>query len=709
MNSHASDETSKDAVILPDEPLEEAGASSQMRQLSRWWQIVFAGLAALMAGFYLYAGGGAHLIGVLAPVLDTFLTNGQYFRGLYVLLTYVLILLAFPLWQNQTQPRSTLWGWLRGSSQYPSAIDLLLCVCSIAIVVYYMVQFETFNYRVGGGEVWLDILVSIVGVLISLEIARRVLGWPVTLVGVFFIIYGLFGNYFPEPFTNRGYSVERLSTTLFMAQDGVFGIMVHVLINYVILFIFFGAFLQKSGVGKFFIEWPLAFAGRTTGGPAKVAVIASAFFGSVSGSAIANTASTGTFTIPLMKKAGFKPHVAGGIEPAASIGGMFMPPIMGAGGFLMAELTGIPYREIMLYSLLPAVVYFFSVLMQVHFEAKLHGLKGFSIAGSSATAIFLRHWYKITPLVVIVFLMLLGYSPSLAAFWGTLSCVAVSWVDPQYRMGPRQIWEAIVDGSRNTLIIGATLGVIGIIIGTIALSGVGNKLATIILSLAQGSLPLALLLVGIAALILGMGVPVAASYMILVPVAVPALYSLLTAGAPPADYTQLTANSSLVAVQSLLAAHMIIYWLTQFANVTPPVCVAAYTGAAIAKADPWKTGWTACRFAQMLYIAPFLFAYQPAFLLFGTPFEVIVTFVAIFIGIIAFAAATIGYLLRPTSIFERICLAIAAFLCFYPDHWLSLLGASILFLVLSMQVASSDAARNVIRVWVKKFTVQRSQ
>ena len=472
------------------------------RKLAGAWQMAVSLLGAFMVVFYFFSVAGL-------PI-DT-----QYNRGVYVLLTYIMVFLSFPASK-------------RSNSSRPTLVDIALCLVSLACVGYFMLQFEAFNYR-SGNESDMDIYVSMVGVLLSLEVSRRVLGWSMTVVGIFFLVYGLWGPYFPDLFAHRGFSLERLSVTLFMEQDGVFGVMASVLVTYVILFIFFGAFLQKSGVGKFFIDWPLALAGKTVGGPAKVAVIASAFFGSVSGSAIANTVSTGAFTIPLMRRAGFKRHVAGAIEPSASIGGMFMPPIMGAGGFLMAELTNIPYVDIMKMAVFPALLYFFSVLSMIHFEAKKHDIKGLvDDEFEPAMVVFKRHWYKSLPLIVIVVLMLMGFSPGMSAFWATVSCIAISWVDPQYRMGPKEIWEATVGGARATLVIGATVGVIGIIVGTIGLTGIGLKFSNIIIHMAQmappwAHLPMTILLIGLASLVLGMGVPVTASYLITASLAVSAL------------------------------------------------------------------------------------------------------------------------------------------------------------------------------------------
>ena len=670
------------------------------RNLTGFWKLFINLLGVVMVVYYFYSVG-------VEPA-DT-----QYNRGIYVLLTYVMILLCFPFSSRSNPKRPTMW-------------DIFMVLVALGAVSYFILEFENFNYR-SGSETPVDIWMSIIGIAISLEVCRRVLGWSLLLVGLFFVVYGLYGRYFPEPFSHRGFSLERLSVSLFMEQSGVFGVMASVLVTYVVLFIFFGAFLQKSGVGRFFIDWPLALAGKTVGGPAKVSVIASAFFGSVSGSAIANTVSTGAFTIPLMKRAGFKPHVAGAIEPSASIGGMFMPPIMGAGGFLMAELTSTPYKDIMIMAIFPALLYFFSVMSMIHFEAKKHNIRGLEDEEfEPAWVIFKKYWYKSLPLVIIVAMMLWGFSPGMSAFWATISCMFISWFDKEFRMLPDRLWlvaaglaagmgfwfvcgyllelwtmfsvlgavviffgvmylhpddrrwftpfwEALVGGARSTLVIGATVGVIGIIVGTIALTGIGLKFSDIIIHLSNGYLPLAIILIGIASLVLGMGVPVTASYLITAVLAVPALIDMMTQMGIPGH----TAGSMAI------AAHMIVYWFSQDSNITPPVCVAAYAGAAIAGSDPWKTGWTSFKFAKLLYVVPFLFAYDPSILLFynekmgfsllgmGDWFHIFMGFGTATVGTLAFSALTMGYMIRRTTIGEWLIFALGTFLCYQPGYMIS--------------------------------------
>jgi len=657
--------------------------------LFKW---LVAALGAAMVLFYFYAAG-------LAAVAT------QYHRGVYVFVTFVLVFLLYPAGKTYLRiplsiivagifscfiagyiffenydafheqlaaanlgiigpiaAVSVIFGfglffadrWMTTKwPQNPTLSDILFALASALVVSYWIREFEVLNYR-AGAETNLDAMVSIVGIILSLEVCRRVLGWSMTFIGLGLFIYGYLGPIFPEVIAHRGFGIERLCTALYLTTNGVFGVMANVLATYVILFIFFGAFLHKSGAGKFFIDLPLALAGRSTGGPAKVAVIASALFGSVSGSAIANTVSTGAFTIPLMKRAGFKPHVAGAIEPSASIGGMFLPPVMGAGGFLMAELTETSYAYIMMIAIFPALLYFFSVFCMIHFEAKKQGLKGIQDEEFPHWKdVLKKEWYFSLPLIIITILMIMGKSPGFAAFWAALSCIVVSWVrrdrpstfidnlvflpvillfalfvSVDLGIFPRVqifgsslefyatliatiwcllvssfrkniamdllgIWEAIQTGAKNTLIIGATLGVIGIIVGTISLTGIGLKFSYIIISLASGNLLAAIFLVALASLVLGMGVPVTAAYLITAVLAVPPLIEM---GVP------------------LLCAHMIVYWFSQDSNITPPVCVAAYAGAAIAGSDPWKTGWTSFKFAKLLYVMPILFAFTPAIL-----------------------------------------------------------------------------------------------
>jgi TRAP transporter 4TM/12TM fusion protein len=541
------------------------------RSMTGPWLWLCSSLGVAMVLFYMYCA---------ARPVDT-----QYFLGIYVLITFVLIFLSYPFTskppktlgfyidsaipfvtlvlivyfglhfllgtQGAREPFAGLkWFyalvslvaagvffvpirlWGKNDGRSPIAMDIFLAMAAVFVVGYFIVEYAAINYRMGS-ETSLDTAVSFIGILVSLEVARRVLGWSMTLVGVVFLLYAFYGDLLHNvpilnAFAHTGFKVPRTLNHIYFKQEGVFGIMATVLVTYVILFIFFGSFLKYSGASRFFLDLPMALAGKAVGGPAKVAVIASGFFGSVSGSAIANTVSTGAFTIPLMKKAGFKPHVAGAIEPSASIGGMFMPPIMGAGGFIMAEMTEIPYVQIMLMAVFPAVIYFLSVFVMIHYEAKRYGLKGIREENApTAWQILKQQWFMSVPLVIIVVLMLLGFSPGYAGFWSIISCIGVSWLTSDHRMGPKEIFAAMNEGARATLIIGATLGVIGIIVGTIQLTGIGLRFSQIIIELSSGNLIIAIFLVGLASLVLGMGVPVTAAYLITAVLAVGALSDMI--------------------------------------------------------------------------------------------------------------------------------------------------------------------------------------
>jgi len=553
-------------------------------KLNRIEQVLFDALSVSLVLFYSYSA-------VLQPA------STQYHRGIYVVITYILVFMLY-----------------KSKSTVMRIVDYILMVLSIVSVSYWILNFEAINYRTGA-ETTLDAAMAMIGVLIGIELARRVVGSIFVIIGALMLLYGVYGEYMPELISHAGDTFPELCISIFYKSDGVFGIMANVLATYVLLFVIFGAFLEKCGAEKFFIDFPLAAVGHKTGGPGKVSVIASGLFGSISGSAIANTVSTGAFTIPMMKKAGFKPHIAGGIEPAASIGGMFMPPIMGAGGFIMAELTGLPYSKIMMIAIFPALMYFWSVYLMVHFYAKKNNIVGEKSA-QGAMEILKKEWYYILPLLVITVFMLSGYSPAYSAILGTVACLAISWVRKDTRIDLKRFVEASRAGTESSLKIGATVGVIGIIIGVLTYSGLVLTFADIVIELAAGRLFMTILLIALASLVLGMGVPVTAAYLITAVVAVPAL-------------THLGVNE--------VAAHMVVYWLSQDSNITPPVCIAAFAGATIAKANMWKTAFSAFKFAKFLYLGAFLFGYVPGFSLNGSTTDIVKAFILIIIGTYAYS------------------------------------------------------------------------
>ena len=600
------------------DPETHRGIDSRLRVLQREWKWLFESIAVVFVLFYVFGAG--------------FGTSGeQYHVGLYLLLTFILIGIFYR--SNQDSPVSR-----------PSAMDLVLLGLTVVAIGYWILEYKTLANRAGAYSK-LDVIVGAIALILSLEYSRRTVGWALTIIATVAILYALFGRSMPSAIAHKGFTLQRIVEYGYFSQAGIFGIMANVMATYVILFIFFGAFLEKSGVGQFFIDLPMAVAGRTIGGPAKVAITASGFFGSVAGSAIANTVATGAFTIPLMKRTGFRPHIAGAVEATASVGGQFLPPVMGAGAFIMAERTELPYSHIALISVAPALLYFFAVWVMVHIEAKKWNIKGLPKEDlPQLLPLLKRQWYCMIPLLTLIATLISGSTASKAAFFAILTTVVVSYFRPETRLTPKRLWEATVLGARNSLAIGGAVGCIGIIIAVIDLTGLGRIFPDLVLSVAGSSTVIAILLLAVASLVLGMGIPVTAAYLITSELAVPIL------------------TSDQMGV-SFVAAHLIIFWLSQDSNITPPVALGAYAGAAIARANPWQTGWACFKFAKLLYVMPLLFAYTHI-LMDGTLIQNILSVTTAVVGTFIFSLVTMGYFVRKTRWFEWIALAIAAFLAF---------------------------------------------
>ena len=596
----------------------------QRPELEKVYKWIFELGAAGLVLYYIYSAGFGS-------------ASEQYHLGFYLLLTFALI--------------GILYRFRKGSPvSRPSVLDFLLIAGSIFTVGYWIVEYPNLANRAGNYN-QLDIFVGAVAILISFEVSRRTVGWALPIIAVIGVLYALFGRAMPDAIAHKGFPLRRVIEYCFFSQAGVFGIMANVMATYVILFIFFGAFLEKSGVGQFFINLPMALAGRSIGGAAKVSVMTSGFFGSVAGSAIANTVATGTFTIPLMKRTGFRPHVAGAVEASASVGGQFLPPVMGAGAFLMAERTGLPYSQIALLSIVPAFLYFLSVWVMVHFEAKKQGLERIPAAEIPKFIPLLKSgWYYLLPLLTLIGILIAGYTAYKAAFFSILVTIVVSYFRPETRLTPKRIWEAMVSGAKNSLAIGGAVGTIGIIVAVIDLTGLGRIFPELVLTVAGSNRAIAILLLAAASLILGMGIPVTAAYLITSELAVPIL-TTPEMGIP------------------IIAAHLIIFWLSQDSNITPPVALGAYAGAAIARADPWKTGWACFKFAKLLYIMPLLFAYTHILFTEGTPEQYVLSVVTAIVGTVIFSIVTMGYFVRKTHWYEWILLALAAFLAYIYNIW----------------------------------------
>ncbi len=621
---------------------------SRHRALQGGWKWIFEFIAVIFVLFYVLGAG--------------FGTSGEeYHVGLYLLLTFILIGIFYRFKQNSPTSR-------------PSVVDIVLLGLTIVAIGYWILEYKTLANRAGAYSK-LDVVVGAIALVLSLEYSRRTVGWALTIIAGVAILYALLGRSMPSAIEHKGFTLQRIIEYSFFSQAGIFGIMANVMASYVILFIFFGAFLEKSGVGQFFIDLPMAIAGQSIGGPAKVAIAASGFFGSVAGSAIANTVATGSFTIPLMKRTGFRPHVAGAVEATASVGGQFLPPVMGAGAFIMAERTGLPYSHIALISVAPALLYFFAVWVMVHLEAKKWNIQG--LPKDDLPQLFpllKRQWYCLAPLLTLIATLISGSTASKAAFFAILTTIVVSYIRPETRLTPNRLWEAMVLGARNSLAIGGAVGCIGIIIAVIDLTGLGRMFPDLVLSVAGNSSVIAILLLAVASLILGMGIPVTAAYLITSELAVPIL------------------TSDQMGV-SFVAAHLIIFWLSQDSNITPPVALGAYAGAAIARANPWQTGWACFKFAKLLYVMPLLFAYTHI-LMDGTLIQNIFSVITAVVGTFIFSLVTMGYFVRKTRWIEWIALVIAAFLAFIDNFATFVIALGILAAVYFVQKHSKLQPRD---------------
>ena len=488
-------------------------------------------------------------------------------------------------------------------------------------------------------------LVSSVSCLIF-ELTRRVVGWSLLIIAFAFLAYCFFGQHLPAPFSHRGYDLERIATTLFMSKNGLFGVPMRVTAYFIYLFIAFGAFYQTCGGTAFFIDLASALFGKLRGGPAKVSVAVSGMMGTISGSAVANTVTTGTLTIPLMKRIGFEPHVAGAVEATASSGGALMPPIMGAAAFIMAEYLGVAYIEVCRAAVIPAVLYFLAIYSVVHFYSLKIGIKGLSKSEiPSVKLVFRDKWMFTIPLIVLIGILVLGYSPRVAVLSSLVAIVVMSFLRKESRMTPSKILDALAMTGYNCVMVVGACATAGIVIGVVLLTGMGNKITALVITLSAGSLFLALPIVMLASILFGMGLPTVVCYVLLAATVAPSLIDL---GVTP------------------IAAHLYIFYFGMLCMVTPPVSFAAYAGAAIAKADPMKTGWTAWTFALAGFLLPYMFVYNNSLLLMGSVINTIFSILTSIIGVICLGAGIIGYFLRKTSIPERILLFAAALLLIKP-------------------------------------------
>ncbi|NNL72060.1 MAG: TRAP transporter permease [Silicimonas sp.] len=492
-----------------------------------------------------------------------------------------------------------------------------------------------------------DLAAGAVLLLATLEIARRTVGSAMTAIGAVFLLYAAFGNLLPDAVATRGFSVERIVRFQVFTQAGLYGAPLGIAAGAVFSFVLFGAFLQSTGAGRFLIDVSFAVAGRSRGGPAKASVLASAAMGSISGSAIANTVTTGSLTIPMMKELGYRPPQAAGIEAAASTGGQIMPPIMGAGAFIMAEITGIPYTEIAVAAIIPAVLYFVSVYFMVDFEAAKLGMKGMREDELPKFNQMIRQVYLFIPIVILIVALFMGYSVIRAGTLATVAAAVVSWLTP-FRMGPRSIAKAFELAGVMSIQIIAVCACAGIIVGVISLTGVGARFSALLLGIAGSSQLLALFFAMCIAILLGMGMPTTAAYAVAGSVVAPGLQRLLFEGGLPEE-------------TSLLVAHFFVFYYAVLSAITPPVALASYAAAGISGANPMETSVTSFKIGIAAFIVPFMFVYNSALLMDGTWFEVIRAGLTATFGVFLLSAAVQGWFMGSRSAwFIRLAILVAA-------------------------------------------------
>ena len=583
-------------------------------------------------------GGFDYFVGAVAIALTVFQIwqglsaelSAPVFRPVHLGWVLVLVFAVKPMFSKH-----------RPSAMYLSGrvLDLL----AMAVVVWASWRIASFDYDDlsflldGLGQA--DLLAGSVLMLLLLEATRRTVGWVMSGIAVVFLIYAMFGDQLPADFASKGFDLQEIIRFHIFSTNGVFGAPLAIAAGVVFVFVLFGALLQVTGAGQFFIDCSFAIAGRYRGGPAKASVLASAALGSISGSAIANTVTTGALTIPMMKKLGYKPEQAAGIEAAASTGGQIMPPVMGAGAFVMAQFTGLPYSEILLVSIAPAILYFFCTLLYVHLMACKLGLRGMDSV-EQIGKVLRDGWHYLVPLVLITVLLLMSYSPVLVGLAGCLAIVLAAFSRRKTWVSGRALLEGLRDGALMILPISAACATAGIVVGVVGQTGIGLQFTQALLALSGGYLWAAFILIAIAAVVLGMGLPVTAAYIVLSVMAVPALNEF---GLP------------------ILTAHLIVFWLSQTSNVTPPIALAAFAGAGIAGASPMRSAVQAFKLAFGFFIIPLMMAYSG--LLWRadeTGLEFTVAILATAGLIIAFACGIEGQLVRRLPMWTRALLLVIA-------------------------------------------------
>ncbi|WP_369899994.1 TRAP transporter permease [Bacillus manliponensis] len=637
------------AVKEHKEPMLDKEAGGGMRSMQGTYKIIVSLLAIIFSLFAVYTNG--------------FSTIQEIYRNV-IFLAFILLLTFF------LYPGSS-----KSSRERLSVSDITFIVVTLAGLGYLFFNYTTIHVGRASQPILMDYIFACITIVVLLEAARRAIGLFIPCLALFAILYALLGPIFPGIFGHAGFSVERLLYRLYMTTEGIFGITLSTASTFIVVFILFGAFLNVSGATQLFNDLALAIAGRTRGGPAQVAVISSALTGSLSGSAVANVATTGTFTIPLMRSIGLKPTFAGAVEAAASTGGMIMPPIMGAAAFIMAGFLGISYTTIVLAAIIPSVLYYGALIIAIDLEAKKQGLKGVSKENiPKVLEVMKERGILIVPIVIVIATLLTGKTPLFAGFAGIVAVIVASWLtrNKNNRITISKAFVALEDAAKGTIQVGIACAAIGIIIAVVTMTGIGSTLAFNIVSVTGGSLWLILIVVMITCIVLSMGLPSTALYIV---VAVTAAPALIQAGVNP------------------LAAHFFVFWFGALSNITPPVALASYTAAGIAGADAMKTSWQALRISLPGFIIPFMIAYNPIILM--QPAEkggdvsiisIIVVLVTALVGVFALAVALNNFFSAPLSIIERIAFFAGSICLIKPGLITDIAGAVVVSLFLALHM-----------------------
>jgi TRAP transporter 4TM/12TM fusion protein len=624
--------------------LEKYDTESRFRKLDKGlWKWVVTVLAVGLAAYHLYSA----YFGPLDAIRN---------RSLHTAVITALVFLLYPAYKKASRMKMS---W----------IDALLALMALSTAGYIFIDYDAIIGRMFiFAPNTLDLTFAAITVVLILEGGRRIVGWPLTIISILFLLYALFGNYLPGLFRHNGKPLDGLLSYMYLTTEGIYGTAIAVSASYIILFILFGAFLNRSGMGKFFNDISLGLAGHTSGGPAKVAVLSSGFLGSINGSALANVVTTGAFTIPMMKRVGYRAEFAGAVEAASSVGGQVIPPVMGAVAFIMAETLGMPYSQIALAAIIPAILYYLGVITIVHLRAKKRGFTGLPKEDLPRVRdIMKRSGHLLIPVIVLIYLLFTGRTPIFAAFFAIVLSVIVSQFSKTTRMRIRDIFIAMEDGVRSALGVAMSCAMVGLIVGVTTMTGLGGKLTQSILVLGQGSLFLTLVFTMIACIIMGMGLPSIPTYIITSTMAAPALLQM---GVPP------------------FVSHMFVFYFGILANVTPPVALAAFAGAGIAGGDPNKTGIQALRLALAGFIVPYVFVYSQELLLQDLSHWSNIIGVALtsILGVISLGAALEGYLLRSMSWIWRILAGAGALTLIIPGMISDLVGLLFLGAVLGYQL-----------------------